>query len=293
MGMKRLWKPVVMLSVLVATIVFFAQYFATHPAVRHQLGQTSPGVLLGLLGLYFVIVLSLVLVSLSTLRLCNVRLPLSEISLVTMYSSVVNFFGPLQSGPAFRAVYLKKRHGVNLKNYAMATLAYYAIYALISGVFLLSGLLKWWVLVLPVAAALVFIWVRRSKTKLAGRFQQLNLGNWYYLVLATLFQLSLGAIIFYIELRSIAPGTHFSQAIVYTGAASLAMFVSITPGAIGFRESFLLFSQHLHHISSSSIVAANVIDRSLYIVLLLILAVIIFGTHTNRLLRKRINQQVL
>jgi len=70
--------------------------------------------------------------------------------------------------------------------------------------------------------------------------------------------------------------------VIYTGAANFALFVSITPGAIGFRESFLLFSQHLHHIDSSTIVAANLIDRSVYIVLLLLLAAGIFGTHAQR-----------
>jgi uncharacterized membrane protein YbhN (UPF0104 family) len=69
---------------------------------------------------------------------------------------------------------------------------------------------------------------------------------------------------------------------VYTGAANLALFVSLTPGAIGFRESFLVFSQHLHHISNSTIVAANILDRAMYLVLLLILALIIFGTHARR-----------
>jgi uncharacterized membrane protein YbhN (UPF0104 family) len=87
----------------------------------------------------------------------------------------------------------------------------------------------------------------------------------------------------------VAPGTHFSQAVIYSGAANLSLFVALTPGAIGFRESFLLFSRHLHHISNSSIVAANIIDRAMYIILLLILALFIFATHSQRRLKPKPN----
>jgi uncharacterized membrane protein YbhN (UPF0104 family) len=60
------------------------------------------------------------------------------------------------------------------------------------------------------------------------------------------------------------------------------MFVSITPGAIGFREAFLVFSRNLHHISNTTIVAANIIDRSVYLILLIILAILIIATHAGR-----------
>src|SRR6185312_11421412 len=102
---------------------------------------------------------------------------------------------------------------------------------------------------------------------------------------ATLIQISFVAVIYYSELRSVAPGTTFGQAVIYTGAANLALYVSLTPGAIGFRESFLLFSRHLHHISSTTIVAASILDRAVYVVFLLGLAVFVFGTHVNRRLK--------
>jgi uncharacterized membrane protein YbhN (UPF0104 family) len=108
-----------------------------------------------------------------------------------------------------------------------------------------------------------------------------------YLGIATFLQAGLVCLIYYSELRSVAPATRFSQAIIYTGAANLALFVSLTPGAIGFRESFLVFSRHLHHIGNNTIVAANILDRSVYIVFLLILAVFIFGTHAQRSLKTK------
>jgi len=109
------------------------------------------------------------------------------------------------------------------------------------------------------------------------------------MALATLLQVCLLLTIFSIELHAVAPHVHFSQIVVYTGVANLALFVSLTPGAIGFRESFLVFSQKLHHIDNSTIVAANLIDRSVYVTLLVLLAIGIFGTHANRRFKSAAN----
>jgi len=280
--MKRLsWKPVATIAVLAATITAFIWYFVSHPEVGQQLSQTSPKVLITILALDLIGIVVLAFVTIASVRLCKVRLRLPDSLLLTMYTAIVNFFGPLQSGPAFRAVYLKKVYNVSLKRYASAALVYYCIYGGLSVALLLSGVLKWWLIPIMLAGALCVLAIGRSK-RFRPRLEQLDLHGWYYLALATMVQVAVVTLIYYTELRMVAPGTDFSQALIYTGAANLALFVSFTPGAIGFRESFLLFSQNLHHVSDSTIVAANILDRALYIVLLGILALIIFGTHAKR-----------
>jgi uncharacterized membrane protein YbhN (UPF0104 family) len=279
--MKRSpWRPIAVVTVLIVTVTVFVYYFIKHPAVRQQLRHTSPEVLLTLLALYLCSIIALALITVATLRLCQVRLKSSESLLVTMYSAIINFFGPLQSGPAFRAVYLKKKHGLNLKNYAVATLVYYFFYGAYSGALLVSGLLKWWLLPLALLGLGIAYLVAQTK-RLKPRLQNLDLRGWYYLAAATLLQVTIIILIYYVELRSVDPSVRFSQALIYTGAANLAMFVSLTPGAVGFRESFLVLSRHLHHLSNSVIVSANILDRALYLVLLLILAVLIFTTHAR------------
>ncbi len=278
---QSLWRPVIAVSILVLTVVAFVHYFMTHPEVREQLARLSPGVTLLVLGLYLAGIIALAFVTLATLRLCRAQLGRKESLLLTAYSAIVNFFGPLQSGPAFRAVYLKKKLHLNLKDYALATLVYYFFYGGFSVLLLVSGILKWWLLPLAVSGLLLGYLLSRSRW-LKPRLQGLDLHGWYYLALATLLQIIIVTAIYYTELRSVAPGTSLSQAIIYSGAANLALFVSLTPGAIGFRESFLVFSQHLHHISSTTIVTANIIDRALYLVLLLILVLFIFATHARK-----------
>ncbi len=282
--MKRVVRSLAALSVLTATIAVFAHYISHHPEVRHQLGDTPIGLLVAILALNILGILALAGVTNATIRLCKATLTKSESILLTAYSSVINFFGPLQSGPAFRAVYLKRKHGVNYKNYGTATLVYYFAYGLISGLFLLSGVFKWWTFAL-IALIPLLIWGLNRHPRISKSFSQLDLHNWYYLAFATFMQVAIVTVIYYLELRYVAPGTSLDQAIVYAGAANLALFVSFTPGAIGFRESFLLFSQNLHHIDSATIVTANVIDRGVYVVLLLLLSVFIFGTHASRRLK--------
>lgn len=285
MAKRITWRSIAAILILLITIAAFSNYFATHAQVRHLIRHTSPTLLLTLLGLYVLFVGSMAMINSATLRLCSTRLANRESLLLTMYSCVINFFGPLQSGPAFRALYVKKLHGTSLKNYGAASLMYYAFYAGFSGLFLVSGLLGW--LLVPMAiAGLILAWlVYKSQSVYAARIRKLDLSSWYYLAVATFLQVGIQVIIYFVELRSIVPGVHFGQAIIYTGAANFATFVSITPGAIGFRESFLIFSQKLHHISNGAIVTASTIDRAVYVSLLLVMAVVIFATHAHKKLR--------
>lgn len=280
--MKRsILRPVATVTVLVVTVTAFVYYFSTHETVRTQLRSTPPLALAIIVALYLLSIMAIAGTFWATLRLCKLRLSGEESLLVTAYSAVVNFFGPLQSGPAFRAVYLKKRYDVNLKNFGAATLMYYFFYGGFSVLFLLFGLLHWWLLALAALGLLAMFGLQRVKP-VARRIEKLDVHGWYYLAAATFLQVACISLIYFTELKSVAPETTYAQAIVYTGAANLAMFVSLTPGAIGFRETFLLFSQHLHHISNATIVSANILDRAMYIVVLALMGLFIFGTHAKR-----------
>ena len=281
-SVKRQVKQILALLILAATIGAFVYYFKQHPDAWLQLKHVPPLVLVALFGLYICFIGSVALILLATVALCNVRIPMRDGVLLTMWSSIVNFFGPLQSGPAFRAVYLKKAHNVSLKNYSVATLLYYGFYALFSGLFLLSGVFAWYVLLGLVAiSAMVGVALLRSPLRIAKKIRALPLHHAYKLALATLLQLLLVAFIYAIELKSIDSHITIHQAFVYAGAANFALFVSITPGAIGFREAFLVFSEKLHHISPATILTANLIDRAIYVSLLGFLFIIAISIHAQ------------
>jgi uncharacterized membrane protein YbhN (UPF0104 family) len=180
---------------------------------------------------------------------------------------------------------------MRVKDYVFATLLYYGFYAIISACFLLIGSRPWWQTVLVMAAAagvsaIVIRWYARRSDIQGSR--GMNIRNLGWLFVATAAQLVLQYLIYYVELRSMQPVTPL-QVLSYTGAANFALFVSITPGAIGIREAFLVFSQHLHHMGNSVIVAANLIDRAAYLVFLGLLFLLTLGWHAKeRLQLKRI-----
>jgi uncharacterized membrane protein YbhN (UPF0104 family) len=106
-----------------------------------------------------------------------------------------------------------------------------------------------------------------------------------WIAAATAFQVLTQAVIFFIELRQVDQAVTVAQAFSYTGAANFAVFVSLTPGAIGIREAFLVFSQNIHGISNTIMVAANVIDRAVYLLFLGVLFGLVVGLHAKDKLR--------
>ncbi|MBC7708369.1 flippase-like domain-containing protein [Polaromonas sp.] len=283
---RRLLRTLIAFSVLLITIGASIYFLASHPAVGRQILTTPPPTLLTLLFLYLLFMVSLWLIFRSSLVICRAKLPIGETILVTAYSSIINFFGPLQSGPAFRALYLKKRHKVDLKHYAAASLVYYFFYAYFSGLCLLLGFGWQWVALGAAAGLLSVAGVLRLPITRLQKLRGTSRRGIAYTAGATLLQVSILAIIFYIELHSINHAVGFGQAIVYSGAANFALFVSLTPGAIGFRESFVLLAHKLHEIPNATVVAASLLDRGVYIAMLLLLCVFIFGSHARRSLKR-------
>ena len=219
-----------------------------------------------------------------SIRMFKKTVPLQENFLLNAYSSLINFFGPGQSGPGLRGLYLKARHDVRIKDFLFVTLIYYGFYAMLSAFLLFVGSRPWWqtaLLVLFVGSgSYVFIkwYEKRSSVNEGPGFTPKNL---IYLFLATVLQMAAQVAIYWTELHSVSPGISMSQVLTYTGAANFALFVALTPGAIGIRESFLFFTGQLHHISNSIIIAANVVDRAIYLVFLGILFLFVLGLHAK------------
>lgn len=278
---SKAWRLAIMSLVLLATLAVFTYFVSNHPELRHQLRRISPGMLLLLFGLYAIQLSIVGLTVLYTMSLCGIKLPVRESLLLSMYTVVLNFFVPLQSGPAFRGLYVKRKYGLKLKNFTLATMVYLGLYAVFSGLFLVSPWLKWWLPFGILVALSGLIWYRYLPDKLTKRLSQLHWPSLWALAAVSFLQVASMSAIYYTELRMVSPGVHLSQAVIYTGAANFALFVALTPGAIGFREAFLLFSRHLHHIGTTTIVAANLIDRSVYIVILGLLVIFIFASHAR------------
>ncbi len=283
-------KNVIIVLVLLVTLAVFIRFFAQHPDYIRQLSRTNPWWIVAIVLLNIPMIGLLVLIYDSCLKFCGKQLAWKENFLLTSYSSLVNFFGPLQSGPGVRAAYLKTRHQVRLRDYTLATLLYYGLFAFFSALFLLVGTRPWWQTVLALAAVAGFsvlvirLFLKRDKLPTASQFN-LRGSLLARLMVVTFLQVALTAVTYFVELRAVNSHISLGQAVSYSGAANFALFVSLTPDAIGFRETFLVFSKHLHHVSTPNILSANIIDRGSYLIFLGLLFLVVLSLHAKDRLR--------
>lgn len=275
--------------ILVATFGLFAQYLHTHPQYISELKSTSPWWIAAIILANFGLITVLAFISLVLIKMVGKNIGTVENWLLTIYSSMANFFGPLQSGPGVRAAYLKTKHQVSLRNYFLVTLLAYATYAVLSAFMLLIGTRPWWQATLAcLAAALVsYVVIRFASRRRARGLGDLHIHPVYIAALIglTIVQLVFTSLRYYFAIRASGNDVSIGQLVSYTGAANFALFVSITPDGIGIREAFLLFAQDIHHVSTDTIVAANLVDRATYVLFLGMLFVIALSLHAKDRLR--------
>lgn len=288
----RLFLVVLIVSL---TIGLFVYYLASHPETLKSIASLSPITLALLTLAYAGTVVANAFVLFASLRLIKKPVGFIENIALTGYSSVVNFFGPLQSGPGFRAAYLKTKHGVTVKRFLYVTVIFYGFFALINGLVIAGAVLAAAnpnlvpaLLLVIAVAGLIGCLIALRLPRIAAALKNIKLTdiNVLYIGLGALLLSAATASAYFIELQHVDPSVTVWQTIVYTAAGNLALFVSLTPGAIGFRESFLLLSQQLHGIPTDSVIGASVIDRAFYVVFLLVMFVLLIAFGARSRLRK-------
>jgi len=261
---------------IILVVTVFVRYWRNNPSILNGLKQMSFGVILIVLVLYFVFLGTNLLLTKASVSIFNIHLGDYELLLLTIYSTLVNFFGPLQSGPGYRAIYLKSKYKIKIKDYTIASIVYYISFALISLMMLVSGipLLFFACFIL---SFFVVIAINRRGSVFGFTSNYIN-----KVITITLVQLVIVAMIYSIELSILGYRPSLTAALIYTGSANLALFVAFTPAAIGIRESFILLSQSMHGIPSKQIIAASIIDRSIYFLFLIILFSLSSGLHIKQ-----------
>lgn len=267
--------------VIVVVIVLLGWYVATHQDSLQRLLSVPPWVLLALAVLYSGVILSNVFITYATVKLCKKDLPIKDSLALTIYSTVANFFGPLQSGPGLRALYLKTKIGLRIRDYTYAMLFYYATFGIVNlSLLFVTSYPLLTLLGVIVSAVALYGGVQKSRFRHRLRFI-------FVVYVMTFTQIALMGVVNFVELHATQTAASLMQTLVYTASANLSLFVSFTPGGIGIREAFIIFAQSLHHISLTSIVAAGVLDRAFYVLFLAALFVVSSSLHIKQsLLRK-------
>lgn len=263
-------KKFINLGTLAIVLAFAIFYFIKHPHIFSELYNLPIYLFIFVLILNFLSLLAITRIFITSLKLNKINLS-SKISLMLNSNSLfLNFFIPGQAGPIYRGYYLKEKHNLKVMDYTLSTLVYYAVFAVISVDLLVVGFFKLKLgIPLSIVIALIFyiLTIRYlnifTKDRLFISHQIL-----INLILMTTLQLVLNGLIYFFELHYISHGVSVYQILSYTGIASLALFVSLTPAGIGIREAFLIFSQQITGINTNQVVLASVVDRSVYIVFL-------------------------
>lgn len=284
-------RAALVIIITLVTLAAFGLYLQKNPAVLESIVSLDASTIALLTLAYVGTVAANAFALWASLRLMRKPVGFFENVALTGYSSVVNFFGPLQSGPGFRALYLKTRHGVSLKRFFYVTLVFYGFFALLNGLVIAAALLvrvdESLAVLLATGVTLLItgLVLTLGRTERAQSYlKEVHLKDRYFwfIGLGALLLALTTAFAYFIELQHVDASITPGQTLVYTAAANLALFVSLTPGAIGFRESFLLLSQKLHEIPTDVVIAASVIDRAFYVVFLLVLFVLLLLVGVRR-----------
>jgi uncharacterized membrane protein YbhN (UPF0104 family) len=267
------------IAIVVAFFGFLVYYLYVNPTVLQNVVKVGVAKTLFLLFFYFLVVITNFGILYATVRLCKKEISPKSGLLLTMYSSVVNFFGPLQSGPGVRAIYLKTKIGLRIRDFTYAMIFYYFSFAALNASLLFVRVLPW-LSVLGIVAMTGLVIFGAYKFGFGSLKKYV-----FFIFLLTLIQVLCMVVIYTVELSVVAASAHYTilQTISYTASANLSLFVSLTPGGIGIREAFLIFSQSLHNIPLTSIISSGILDRAVYIIFVILLFIASTGLNLKNM----------
>lgn len=232
----------------------------------------------------------------------NKNISFKESSYVSMISSVGNFFAPVGSGFGFRAVYLKKKHGLSYSDYVATLYGNYVIVFLINSFFALlalyllkntdssRGYFTLFILfagMFMVSLLLTLVRIPGLKREVAIKNRHLNFvtaslinmaSGWnkiisnkrllVRLVTITVFNFLISLTVAKLEITALHFHIGFPALLLFSVLGSLSLFINITPANLGVKEAIYLFSSAVIGLSAPQILSIALIDRGILFIVL-------------------------
>lgn len=305
--MKSFRKKYLSSPLTLAFIALFAWYFFGHlDSFRPLLDISALALILVALAKFVNHLINGVFMKL-TIEVFTKKMNLLESIYVAILSAIGNFFGPLLGGTTIRAVYLKKKHNLTYSHFTSTLAGYYLILFAVNNVLAIIALLaldgsgQRNGLLLFFGAWLVFlIGLMFARLPERGKLRRLDnhkIAKWFWsalyeievgwhrllktpMMLPKLCVLALaGFAVTYltalVEFRAIGVPISAAALGLYTVISISSMLISLTPGAIGIRESLLLLTSSVMGVSNTQILQVSVIDRGASFLVLFILYLVI------------------
>ncbi|GEM_PF-1894070 len=300
MNRTKIRSVAIRVALLLLFVALFVWFFMNHKD-EFSILTTIPIVLIIAIALcQLAVVLTNVVFQVVLLKIYRVDMSWLDSFVVIVKSSVINFFGFLQGGTGYRAYYIKKHYGIDYKRFGLLfTANYLVVFSLFAFFGLVGSLLQtiqsghtanYGVVAFFAAATiglLIMMFVSPSRIPGRGSFSTKlrgALSEWdnitsnkrrvavLFLIAAVQYLATAGA--FYLELKAIHAETTIAGLMVYSAIAGFSILVALTPAAIGFRETLLIFARQSLGVSVSVIILSATVDRITYAVLLLLLTIV-------------------
>ena len=293
-----------------ALLVVFGLYFWFNKADFSSLRNVGPGYL-ALVGLGYVgIVITNGLFIQYVVRPFKVRLSMYESTRVSLISSLGNFFASSGAGLGFRAIYLKKRHGLAYGDYITTLYGNYLLIFIVNAVAGLtslalapqrSGVIYWLAVaafcsLLTIATMFCFVAIKDSKKQsIAGKIQRslhMMTSGWRTVAQNKKLLFSLGGLIagqlvltmaiLYFEVVALGITVSISGLLFLSVLGALSVFINVTPANLGIKEGVYILSASIVGLTTNQILSVAIIDRGVLFITLGLLWLIIGINRTGQ-----------
>lgn len=235
----------------------------------------------------------------------GIDLSFREYFAISVMTNFGNIFLPMRGGAGFRAVYLKSKYNfdysyfvstlagnylisfniasqIGLAGMAVLFLQKGAFNPLIAIIFLVILLLTSWAIFFPPATVgfipIKWLSIRLNHVLSGWHTMRRSTKTVLRLSILTLVYIILGTVITWLEFSAFqmkdgaGDPIGFLQSLIFSSIGSLSLLVSITPAALGIRETLLMFSSQFLEISPSQALAVSLLDRTVSFVVIALLA---------------------
>jgi len=288
------------LLLTVGFLALFIWYGLTHREIFHDLTNIAVWALVLIVVGKLINVWTTGLFTKWTVEAFTDTLSQAESFVVAVLTAIGNFFGPLFGGLGIRAVYLKKYHQLPYSKFTSTLIGYYLLMLLFNSLLAVVGLLLlphgnhtnflllvfggWFILFLGLMFVKLpqrqkFAWLERNKLgKLLVKTTYDIEDGWQVMLhkrkllvqMIVLAIVNLVALYFVNYVEFVALDIHVTAAamMLYTAIVQASLLISLTPGAVGLRETLLIVLGGTLGITNEQIVQVAILDRGIYFVML-------------------------
>jgi uncharacterized membrane protein YbhN (UPF0104 family) len=276
-------RSVLAIVILATFLIWLVLYIDSHRSNFAKLLHVSPRELAGILALAF---LSMGIRGFFTITLTaplGARVKVAEGFLISMISTIGNYSLPMRGGIGLRALYLKKKHSIAIRDFAKISLARFGTIFFVDSILGLTALFLLWekegslpgaIFSVLVSALFLSALIQISPVLPVGgrfcvfsRFMKKGAGLLGHegvrkrLIFTAFANSSIRFCWILLCFHALSSGLSFYQGLLISSLIPLSMMVTLTPANLGVTEGLLIYVTGIFHISPSVAIMCSLLMR--------------------------------